>query len=60
MVVLRKTIYLVMVSSVDFEEACHKLLKIKIRPGQEMEVCTMVLECCMQERTYLPYYGHIG
>jgi len=60
MVDLRKTIYLVMVSSVDFEEACHKLLKIKIRPGQEMEVCTMVLECCMQERTYLPYYGHIG
>jgi pre-mRNA-splicing factor CWC22 len=33
MVDLRKTIYLVMVSSVDFEEACHKLLKIKIRPG---------------------------
>lgn len=44
---LRKTIYLVMVSSVDFEEACHKLLKCKIREGQEMEVCTMVLECCM-------------
>jgi pre-mRNA-splicing factor CWC22 len=33
LVKLRKTIYLVMVSSVDFEEACHKLLKIKIREG---------------------------
>lgn len=20
----------------------------------------MVLECCMQDRTYLAYYGHIG
>lgn len=25
---LRKTIYLVIMSSVDFEECCHKLLKL--------------------------------
>jgi len=30
---LRKTIYLVIMSSVDSEECCHKLLKLKIRPG---------------------------
>lgn len=57
---LRKTIYLVIMSSIDFEECCHKLLKLKIRPGQEIELCNMVLECCMQDRTYLAYYGHIG
>lgn len=57
---LRKTIYLVIMSSVDFEECCHKLLKLQIRPGQEIELCNMVLECCMQDRTYLSYYGHIG
>jgi pre-mRNA-splicing factor CWC22 len=57
---LRKTIYLVIMSSVDFEECCHKLLKLQIRPGQEIELCNMVLECCMQDRTYLAYYGHIG
>ncbi|KAE8685660.1 late embryoproteinsis abundant hydroxyproline-rich glycoprotein [Hibiscus syriacus] len=43
-------------SSVDFEEAGHKLLKIKLEPGQLMELCIMLLECCSQERTYLRYY----
>lgn len=57
---MRKTIYLVIMSSVDFEECCHKLLKLQIRCGQEIELCNMVLECCMQDRTYLPYYGHVG
>ena len=28
---LRKTIYLTIMNSVDFEEACHKLLKLSIR-----------------------------
>ncbi|KAL5225098.1 hypothetical protein ABZP36_011737 [Zizania latifolia] len=57
---LRRTIYLTIMSSVDFEEAGHKLLKIKLEPGQEMELCIMLLECCSQERTYLQYYGLLG
>ncbi|KAF8083636.1 hypothetical protein N665_0761s0011 [Sinapis alba] len=57
---LRRTIYLTIMSSVDFEEAGHKLLNIKLEPGQEMELCIMLLECCSQERTYLRYYGLLG
>ncbi|KAL3828164.1 hypothetical protein ACJIZ3_016966 [Penstemon smallii] len=57
---LRRTIYLTIMSSVDFEEAGHKLLKIILEPGQEMELCIMLLECCSQERTYLRYYGLLG
>ncbi|KAH7833291.1 hypothetical protein Vadar_004851 [Vaccinium darrowii] len=57
---LRRTIYLTIMSSVDFEEAGHKLLEIKLDPGQEMELCIMLLECCSQERTYLRYYGLLG
>ncbi|KAL0437238.1 UNVERIFIED_CONTAM: Pre-splicing factor cwc22 [Sesamum radiatum] len=34
---LRRTIYLTIMSSVDFEEAGHKLLKIKLEPGQEVD-----------------------
>ncbi|XP_073049107.1 uncharacterized protein [Primulina eburnea] len=60
LVSLRRTIYLTSMTSVDFEEAGHKLLKIKLEPGQEMELCTMLLECCSQERTYLRYYGLLG
>lgn len=54
---LRRTIYLVIMSSVDFEECCHKLLKLNIREGQEVELCNMIFECCTQERTYLRFYG---
>jgi len=35
---LRRTIYLTIMSSVDFEEAGHKLLKIKLEPGQEVGI----------------------
>ncbi|MCD7453677.1 pre-mRNA-splicing factor cwc22 [Datura stramonium] len=57
---LRRTIYLTIMSSADFEEAGLKLLKIKLEPGQEMELCIMLLECCSQERTYLHYYALLG
>nr|GMD20793.1 pre-mRNA-splicing factor CWC22 homolog [Ipomoea batatas] len=51
-----RTIYLTIMSTVGFDEAGHKLLKIKLEPGQEMELCIMLLECCSQERTYLRKY----
>ena len=50
---LRRTIYLTIMSSMDFEEAGHKLMKIELAPGQEMEIVTMLIECCSQEKTYL-------
>lgn len=48
---LRRTIYLTIMSSVDFEEAGHKLLKIKLEPGQEVCITfalypTIVFTCC--------------
>nr|GMD19427.1 pre-mRNA-splicing factor CWC22 homolog [Ipomoea batatas] len=57
---LRRTIYLTIMSTVGFDEAGHKLLKIKLEPGEEMELCIMLLECCSQERTYLRNYGLWG
>ncbi|KAJ0552863.1 putative initiation factor eIF-4 gamma, MA3 [Helianthus annuus] len=57
---LRRAIYLTIMSSVDYEEAGYKLLKIKLEPGQEKEVCIMLIECCSHERSYLGYYGLLG
>ena len=54
---LRRTIYLTIMSSVDFEECGHKLLKLNIREGQEPELVNMIIECCMQERTYMRFFG---
>jgi pre-mRNA-splicing factor CWC22 len=57
---LRRTIYLTIMSSIDFEECCHKLMKISLPPGQEPELPSMIIECCSQERTYSKFYGLIG
>ena len=57
---LRRTIYLTIMSSIDFEECCHKLMKVNLPPGQEPELPSMVIECCSQERTYSKFYGLIG
>jgi pre-mRNA-splicing factor CWC22 len=54
---LRRTIYLVVMSSVDYNECCHKLLKLLIRENQQYELCQMIVECCMQERVYSRFFG---
>lgn len=57
---LRRTIYLTIMSSIDFEECCHKLMKISLPSGMESELPSMIIECCSQERTYSKFYGLIG
>eukprot|EP01033_Poteriospumella_lacustris_P001001 gene999-723_t len=57
---LRRSIYLTIMSSVSFEECCHKLLKLNIPAGYESELCSMLVECCSNERSFLKYYGLMG
>jgi pre-mRNA-splicing factor CWC22 len=54
---LRRTIYLTIQSSLDFEECAHKLLKLELKPGQIVELCHMIVDCCAQQRTYMKFYG---
>ena len=48
---LRRTIYLAIMSSANFEECVHKILSLNIRTGQEKEVVHMLLDCCSMEKT---------
>mmetsp|Transcript_4465 Transcript_4465/g.12900 ORF Transcript_4465/g.12900 Transcript_4465/m.12900 type:complete len:973 (+) Transcript_4465:221-3139(+) len=57
---LRRTIYLTIMSSATFEECAHKLARIDVPPGRELELINMLIECCSQERTFLRYYGLIA
>ena len=54
---LRRTIYLTIHSSLDYEECAHKLLKMQLKPGQEIELCHMFLDCCAEMRTYEKFFG---
>ncbi|KAK2630162.1 hypothetical protein QTJ16_000982 [Diplocarpon rosae] len=60
LVALRKTIYLTIMSSIDPEECCHKLMKVNLPAGFEHELPSMIIECCSQEKTYSKFYGLIG
>jgi hypothetical protein len=44
---LRRTIYLTIMSSLDFEEAGHKLMKIQLAPGQVSTACYVTLSHVM-------------
>jgi len=60
LIALRRTIYLTIQSSLDFEESVHKLLKLNLKPGQEVELCHMIIDCCAQQRTYEKFFGLMG
>jgi pre-mRNA-splicing factor CWC22 len=60
LVSLRRTIYLTIQSSLDFQECAHKLLKMNIKESQQVEVCQMILDACAQQRTYERFFGLLG
>jgi pre-mRNA-splicing factor CWC22 len=60
LIALRKTIYLTIMSSIDPEECCHKLMKVNLPAGFEHELPSMIIECCSQEKTFSKFYGLIG
>lgn len=54
---LRRSIYLTLMSSLNPEECAHKLRKLETTNQHKTEVCNMIIECCMQEKAYLRFYG---
>lgn len=60
MINLRKTIYLAIQSTVNFEECAHKILKMNIAKDYEHELVDMILECCMMERIYQSFFGFLA
>lgn len=50
---LRRTIYLTIQSSMQADEAAHKLLSLQTKDGQERELLRMIIECGIQEKSYM-------
>ncbi|KAI0293382.1 armadillo-type protein [Russula brevipes] len=57
---LRRVIYLTIMNALNYEEAVHKLLKVQLQEGEEIELVNMVIECCSQERSYSTFYGLVS
>ena len=57
---LRRTLYLTIQSSNDFEDCCHRLMKVNIPAGQEPQLPEMIVQYCSLERTYTKFIGSVG
>jgi len=56
--ILKKNIYLTIMSSLDYEECAHKIIaKMGLQEGQEQDLCKMIIDCCAQEKSYRRFYG---
>ena len=56
----RRNIFCLLMSSEDYLDCVEKLVKLGTRNQMEREVVFVVADCCIQETSFNPYYGHIA
>ncbi|KAM5187669.1 nucleolar MIF4G domain-containing protein 1 [Callospermophilus lateralis] len=57
---IRRSIFCTMMTSEDFLDAFEKLLKLGLKDQQEREVVHVLMDCCLQEKTYNPFYAFLA
>ena len=44
----------------DYVDAFEKLLKLSLKEVQEREIIHVLVDCCLQEKHFNPFYAHLG
>ena len=57
---IRRSIFVVVMSSEDYVDAFERLLGLGLKGSQEREISRVLLHCCLQEKAYNPYYFYIA
>ncbi|KAK7690917.1 hypothetical protein QCA50_006020 [Cerrena zonata] len=57
---IRRSIFVVLMSSEDYVHACERLSQLKLTEVQQREIIRVILHCCGNEKLYNPYYTLIG
>ncbi|XP_006002233.1 nucleolar MIF4G domain-containing protein 1 [Latimeria chalumnae] len=57
---IRKNIFCVMMTSEDFLDAFEKLLRLGLKGQQEREIIHVLIDCCLQEKIFNPFYAFLG
>ncbi|XP_048196494.1 nucleolar MIF4G domain-containing protein 1 [Perognathus longimembris pacificus] len=57
---VRRNIFCTIMMSEDFLDAFEKLLKLGLKEQQEREVVHVLMDCCLQEKTYNPFYAFLA
>ncbi|KAM7071969.1 nucleolar MIF4G domain-containing protein 1 [Acridotheres tristis] len=57
---IRRSIFCVLMMSEDYMDAFEKLLKLGLKDQQEREIVHVILYCCLQEKTFNPFYAFLA
>ncbi|KAI8892438.1 hypothetical protein BC833DRAFT_611667 [Globomyces pollinis-pini] len=57
---VRKSIFVVLMSSEDCIDAHERLLKLNLKDKQERDIIRVLFHCCQQEQIYNPYYSLVA
>ncbi|XP_077158919.1 nucleolar MIF4G domain-containing protein 1 [Paroedura picta] len=57
---IRRSIFCILMTSEDFLDAFEKLLKLGLKDQQEREIVHVLIDCCLQEKTYNPFYAFLS
>ncbi|KAF8126932.1 ARM repeat-containing protein, partial [Boletus edulis] len=54
---IRRSIFVVLMSSDDYLDACERLAQLNLSEVQQREIVRVILHCCGNEKSYNPYYA---
>lgn len=57
---IRRKIFVAMMGAEDYLDAFEKLLRLRLKDKQDREVVRILIDNCIQEKTYNPFYAHLG
>ncbi|KAM4027210.1 nucleolar MIF4G domain-containing protein 1 [Anomaloglossus baeobatrachus] len=57
---IRRNIFCVIMTSEDYLDAFEKLVKLGLKDHQEREIVHVLIDCCLQEKTYNPFYAFLS
>ncbi|XP_069317484.1 nucleolar MIF4G domain-containing protein 1 [Eulemur rufifrons] len=57
---IRRNVFCTIMTSEDFLDAFEKLLKLGLKDQQEREIVHVLMDCCLQEKTYNPFYAFLA
>ncbi|KAM4706133.1 nucleolar MIF4G domain-containing protein 1 [Rhinophrynus dorsalis] len=57
---VRRNIFCVLMTSEDYLDAFEKLLKLGLKDHQEREIVHVLIDCCLQEKVFNPFYSFLS
>ncbi|KAI0250232.1 hypothetical protein BJV78DRAFT_1275847 [Lactifluus subvellereus] len=56
---IRRSIFVVLMSSDDYVDACERLAQLNLTEVQQREIVRVLVNCCGNEKSYNPYYAFV-